>query len=150
MTQYYASIAVPIAALTGLDVPLPMPRPLNGSSHYSDGALIPMQILVSPFVEEPIIGDTNLTSRFSKLYAPNTYEPKSIFPPHDKRPREYSFYLEEGLSVGGVSFDEDHLGGPKGIQAQFVPGTIQWDSGRHGGGVGWLTVSLIIFSKTWC
>ena len=142
MTQYYASIAVPIAALTGLDVPVPMPRPLNGSSHYSDGALIPMQILVSPYVEAPIIADTDLTSRFSKLYAPHTYEPKSIFPPHDKRPRQYSFYLEEGLSVGGVSFDEDHLGGPKGIQAQFVPGTIQWDSGKHGGGVGWLSVSL--------
>jgi hypothetical protein len=102
-----------------------------------------MQILVSPFVEAPIAKDSALLSKFSKLYAPHTYNPKSIFPPHDKKPREYSFYLEEGLSVGGVSFDEDHLGGPKGIPAQFVPGTIQWDSGKHGGGVGWLTASQV-------
>jgi hypothetical protein len=117
MTQYYASIAVPIVALTGFDLPSPMPRPLNGSSHYTDGALIPMQVLVSPYVEAPIITDRSVTSRFSRLYAPHLYRPKS--------------------------FDEDHLGGPKGIPAQFVPGTIQWDSGRHGGGVGWLSVSLL-------
>jgi hypothetical protein len=141
MTQYYASIAIPIAALTGTGVAAPMPKPLNGSSHYSDGALIPMQILVSPYVEAPILSDRELLSRFKTITAPRHYSPRSIFPPHDISPRQYSFYLEDGLSVGGVSYDEDHLGGPKGIVEQFVPGTVQWDSGKHGGGVGWLSVS---------
>lgn len=141
MTQYYASIAVPIAAITSDYTNAPMPRPLNGSAHYSDSALIPMQILVSPYVEAPIAEDTTLIAKFTTLYKPHAYEPKSIFPPHDKNPRQYSFYLGEGLNVGGVSYDEDRLGGPKGIIDQFVPGTIQWNSGSHGGGVGWLTVS---------
>lgn len=140
MTQYYASIAVPIAAITSCYSTAPMPRPLNGSAHYSDGALIPMQILVSPYVEAPIANDTTLISKFKTLYRPHMYEPKSIFPPHDKKPREYSFYLGDGLNVGGVSYDEDQLGGPKGIVDQFVPGVVQWDSGRHGGGVGWMSV----------
>ena len=142
MTQYYASIAVPIAALNSDYASAPMPKPLNGSPHYSDGALIPMQILVSPYVEMPIEEDQALVSRFKTLYGSHTYEPRSLFPPHDKTPRQYSYYLEDGLNVGGVTHDEDQLGGPKGIIDQFVPGVIQWDSGNHGGGVGWLTVSL--------
>lgn len=143
MTQYYASIAIPIAAITGTDSGIPMPTPLNGSSHFSDGALIPMQILVSPYVEAPIVGNTALISRFTRISSPRNYSPRSIFPPHDKSPRQYSFYLRDGLSAGGVSYDEDHLGGPKGITEQFVPGMIQWDSGKHGGGVGWISVKVV-------
>lgn len=141
MTQYYASIAIPIAALIGPDSRAPMPKPLDGSSHYSDGALIPMQILVSPYVEAPIANDKILQSRFRIISSPRSYAPRSIFPPHDKSPRRYSFYIESGLNVGGVSYDEARLGGPKGIVEQFVPGTLQWDSGQHGGGVGWISVS---------
>lgn len=116
-----------------------MPSPLNGSEHFGDAALIPMQMLTAPYTEAGLTDE--IRSKFVKLYAPHMYTPKSTFPPHDKNPRKYTFWLEDGLSIGGVEFDEDQIGGPKGISAQFCPGVIQWNSGNHGAGCGWLSVS---------
>jgi hypothetical protein len=114
-----------------------MPHAIDGSPHYTDAALIPMQMIVAPYVERDITPD--LARKFVEL-EPHVYKPVSIFPPHDKVPREYSFYVGKGLSVGGITFDEDQVGGPKGAIEQFNPAVIQWDSGDHGGGVGWISV----------
>lgn len=116
-----------------------MPSPLNGSDHFSDCALIPMQMLTAPYTEAGLTDE--IRAKYHKLYAPHMYTPKSTFPPHDKNPRRYTYWLEEGLSIGGVEFDEDQIGGPKGIAEQFNPGVVQWDAGNHGFGCGWLSVS---------
>lgn len=118
----------------------PIPFPLNGSEHSSDAALIPMQMLTAPYTEEGLTEE--LRAKFKSLYGPHLYTPKSLFPPHDKNPRKYTYWLEEGLSIGGIEFDEDRIGGPKGIPAQYNPGVIQWDSGKHGHGCGWISVSV--------
>ena len=120
-----------------------MPNPIDGSPHYGDFTLVPMQMLTAPYAEASLTPETR--QRFHHLYRPHHYAPRSFFPPHDKEPRRYSFWLEDGLSVGGVEWDEDQLGGPKGIQDQFVPGVIQWDSGSHGAGCGWLSVGRQVF-----
>ena len=114
-----------------------MPLAIDGAPHYTDIALGPMQMIVAPFVEKGLTEE--LQAKFIDL-EPHTYEPRSFFPPHDKVPRDYSFYIGKGLNVGGISFDEDQLGGPKGAIEQFNPAVIQWDSGVHGGGVGWISV----------
>lgn len=114
-----------------------MPKAIDGSPHYTDAALLPMQMMVAPYVQRDITPD--LRRKFIQL-EPHVYKPLSIFPPHDKVPREYSFYVGEGLNVGGVTFDEDQVGGPKGAIEQFNPAVVQWDSGDHGGGVGWISV----------
>lgn len=118
----------------------PMPPTLNGSEHSSDAALVPMQMITAPFTEAGLTDE--IRSKFTRLYADHMYTPRSIFPPHDKNPRKYSFWIANGLNIGGVSFDENQIGGPKGIPEQFNPGVIQWDSGDHGGGCGWISASL--------
>ncbi|RSH80873.1 hypothetical protein EHS25_007042 [Saitozyma podzolica] len=136
--QYYATVGVNITSAIGLGGDHPMPRPLNGCEHGSDVALAPMQMLTAPYAEAGLTAA--LRSKFTKLYADHSHAALSSFPPHDKRPRRYTFWIAQGLSVGGVEFDEDQLGGPKGIQEQFNPGVIQWDSGNHGAGCGWISV----------
>jgi hypothetical protein len=56
--------------------------------------------------------------------------------------------IADGLNIGGVKYDETRLGGPKGDVTQFMPGVMQWDSGKHGGGVGWITVSGTLNPRT--
>lgn len=157
MTQYYATTAAHIACVVGLagpggsflicyrlvqpmTGPVPLPKPLIGSEHSSDAALIPLQVITAPYTEAHL--STAARAKFRTLYAEHYYKAKSIFPPHDKTPREYTMWLGHGLNIGGMSFDEDQTGGPSGNLTQFNPGVIQWDAGRHGGGVGWISVSL--------
>ena len=116
----------------------PLPGSLDGSPHYSDIAMIPLQMIVSRYVESSL--DETTRQRLRQL-VPHTFHAKSNFLPYDQTPREYSFVIADGLNLGGVKYDETRLGGPKGDVTQFVPGVIQWDSGKHGGGVGWISVS---------
>jgi hypothetical protein len=118
-----------------------MPRPLNGCEHLSDIALAPLQMITAAFTEASLTDD--IRAKFTSLHSEHTSTALSIFPPHDKQPRRYSFWIGEGISVGGVEFDEDQLGGPKGIQTQFCPGVIQWDAGKNGNGCGWISVRLL-------
>lgn len=116
-----------------------MPSSLASASHHTDVACIPMQMILSDYVEK-YLPDATL-KRLTKL-EPHAYSPKSTFAPFDKTPREYSFHILDGLNVGGIKYDETQLGGPKGVLYQYIPGVIQWDSGKHGNGVGWIAVSV--------
>jgi hypothetical protein len=136
LSQYYATVGATIAPVTGLQA-APFPQPLIGAEHGSDVALLPLQMLVAPYVEAALTREDR--AKFTAL-TPHTYAPKAFSPPHDLSPRQYSFYVGQGLNIGGVSFDEEHLGGPALNVGQFVPGAIQWDSGLHGGGCGWIAV----------
>jgi hypothetical protein len=107
--------------------------------------MIPMQMIVSRYVEASL--DDTTRQRLRQLI-PHTFQAKSNFLPYDKVPREYSFVVADGLNIGGVKYDETRLGGPKGDVTQFVPGVIQWDSGRHGGGVGWISVGVTMTCQT--
>jgi hypothetical protein len=49
--------------------------------------------------------------------------------------------VDEGLSVGGVEFDESVVGGPSINQPSFSPGVILWDTGANGAGAGYISVS---------
>ena len=122
-----------------------MPKALDGCPHYTDIALIPMQMITAAYVEAAMPAD--IPSKLRALYAPHFYKPLSVFPPHDQKPREYTYWLEEGLSIGGVSFDEDQVGGPKGDIEQFNPAVIQWDAGKTGAGCGWMSVSTAHFPR---
>lgn len=137
LTQYYATIGATIASVAGLEGVYPMPKPLIGAEHGSDVALLPLQMIAAPYIEASLT--PTLRAKFRSL-TPHSYAPKALSPPHDKRARQYTFHLARGLSVGGVSFDEPTLGGPAENVGQFTPGVIQWDSGDHGGGVGWIAV----------
>lgn len=136
MTQYYATVGATIASVTGLE-DAPIPKPLIGCEHGSDVALLPLQMIVAPYCEASLT--SALRDKFKTL-TPHRYTPQAFSPPHDIAPRQYTFHLAHGLSVGGVCFDEDVLGGPAKNVEQFTPGTIQWDSGDHGSGVGWIAV----------
>jgi hypothetical protein len=96
-----------------------------------------MQMLISKYVESCL--EEKVRQRLRGL-EPHEHRAQSIFAPYDISARQYTYAILEGLSVGGVSYHETRMGGPKGDVTQFVPGTIQWDSGEHGGGVGWITV----------
>jgi hypothetical protein len=115
-----------------------MPSALDGCPHYSDLAGVPMTMIIANYVESFL--PPSVKEQFFTL-TPHVYSAISNFLPYDKKPRDYSFAISDGLNVGGVKYDETRLGGPKGDVTQFVPATIQWDSGRHGGGVGWIAVS---------
>lgn len=117
----------------------PMPKPLMTAEHLNDVAIIPMQMITGRYAEAGL--DDGLRAKFHRLYEPHMYTPKSFFPPYDKSARRYTFWLEDGLSAGGIEFDESVIGGPAKNLEQFCPGVIQWDSGNHGAGCGWLSVS---------
>lgn len=121
---------------------MPIPQPLIGSEHYSDAALIPMQMLTAPYTEAALTSE--LRDKFCKLYSDHWFEAQSIYPPRDASPRKYKIYVADGLSVGGVEYDTDRLGGPKGDVTQFNPGVVQWDSGKHGAGCGWISASDLL------
>ncbi|WVQ84278.1 hypothetical protein IAT38_006430 [Cryptococcus sp. DSM 104549] len=138
MTQYYGILGSAITGITGRDDSgYPLPSPLDGSTHYTDMAIIPMQMIAAPYVESQISSTTK--SKLASLYAPHAYSAQAISPPWDKRPRNYTYWVEDGLSVGGVSFDESVVGGPSIAPTSFSPGVVQWDAGKNGAGVGWIS-----------
>lgn len=100
-----------------------------------------MTMIIAPYVESFLSDRTR--QQFLHL-EPHIYRAISDFQPYDKHPRQYTFSISDGLNIGGVKYDETRMGGPKGDVTQFVPAVIQWDSGKHGGGVGWIAVSLFI------
>jgi hypothetical protein len=116
-----------------------MPKPLDGAEHYTDMAIIPMQMLTAPYVESAI--PSSVKSKLSALYGSHYYTAQSIYPPYETRPRNYSFWVEDGLSAGGIEFDENVVGGPSINQPSFSPGVILWGAGKNGAGAGWISVS---------
>ena len=116
----------------------PLPANLLAAEHVSDTAIIPMQMLTAPYMARSITPES--ISKLQALYAPHAVEAQAISPPWERSPRRYTFWLEEGLSVGGISFDESVVGGPSINPAQFSPGVIQWNAGETGSGVGWISV----------
>jgi hypothetical protein len=44
-----------------------MPKPLDGAEHYTDMAIIPMQMLTAPYMESAI--SSSAKSKLNKLYA---------------------------------------------------------------------------------
>jgi hypothetical protein len=117
-----------------------MPKPLLGSEHDSDVAIIPIQMVTLPYVERAL--SQRARDRLCGLYADHMYTPSTISTPHDVSPREYTFWVGKGLNIGGIDFDESTVGGPAENPEQWCPGVIQWDSGAHGTGCGWLSVSV--------
>lgn len=98
-----------------------------------------MQMVVAPYMESAI--SSSAKSKLSKLYGDHSYTAQTISPPWDKRPRNYTFWVTDGLSAGGVEFDESVVGGPSINQPSFSPGVILWDAGKSGAGSGWISVS---------
>ena len=116
-----------------------MPKPLDGAEHYTDMPIIAMQAVVSPYMESHISDQAK--SRLASLYGPHQYNTQAFSPPWEKRPRNYTYWVEDGLSVGGTEFDESVVGGPSIDPKSFSPGVLLWDSGNNGGGAGWISVS---------
>ncbi|ORX41089.1 hypothetical protein BD324DRAFT_678482 [Kockovaella imperatae] len=137
LTQYYGIIGSGITGIIGMNGSYPMPNPLDGSNHYTDMAIIPMQVVTSVYTESLI--PSQAKSRFAALYAPHMYDTQAFSPPWDKRPRNYTFWVDDGLSVGGIEFDESEVGGPSINQGSFSPGVILWDAGKGGAGAGWIS-----------
>ncbi|WWD16288.1 hypothetical protein CI109_100714 [Kwoniella shandongensis] len=137
LTQYYGILGSAITGLIGLDGSYPMPKPLDGSVHYTDIAIIPMQMVVAPYMEAQITSQAK--SKLSALYGDHYYTAQTISPPWDKRPRNYTYWVADGLSAGGVSFDEGVVGGPSINQPSFSPGVILWDAGKGGAGSGYIS-----------
>jgi hypothetical protein len=48
--------------------------------------------------------------------------------------------MEDGLSAGGIQFDQEYIGGASINPEQFTPGVIIWDAGADSS-VGWISVS---------
>ena len=78
-----------------------------------------MQMVVAPYMESQITSSAKI--RLSKLYADHLYTAQAISPPWDKRPRNYTYWVADGLSAGGVEFDESVVGGPSINQPSFSP-----------------------------
>ena len=116
-----------------------MPNPLDGAVHYTDMAIIPMQALTSAYMESFI--SSTVKDRLKSLYGPHQYTAQAFSPPWDKRFRNYTFWVDDGLSVGGAEFDESEVGGPSINLESFSPGVILWDAGQAGAGAGWISVS---------
>lgn len=100
-----------------------------------------MQMLVAPYVEAQLSADAR--AKFHRLYAPHSYTTQAVSPPFDRSPRVYTFWLEDGLSAGGVSFRQSDVGGACLNPEQFAPGVILWDAGKDNPGVGWISVREI-------
>ncbi|KAK8869446.1 hypothetical protein IAR55_000010 [Kwoniella newhampshirensis] len=137
LTQYYGILGSAITGIIGLKGSYPMPKPLDGSVHYTDMAVIPMQMVVAPYVEAQITAEAK--SKLTSLYDDHLYTAQAISPPWDKRVRNYTYWVADGLSAGGVSFDESVVGGPSINRPSFSPGVILWDAGKSGAGSGYIS-----------
>jgi hypothetical protein len=104
-------------------------------------AIIPMQMVTAPYVESKI--SSSAKSKLSSLYGDHSYTAQAISPNFDERPRNYTFWVQDGLSAGGVEYDEAVVGGPSVNPSSFSPGVILWDAGKGGAGSGWISVSFI-------
>ena len=123
-----------------------MPKPLDGSDHYTDLAMAPMQMLTAPYVESHL--SPNVSTKLAKLYSPHMYTAQALSYPYDVRPRNYTFWVDDGWSIGGVEFDESEVGGPSINQPSFSPGVILWDAGKGGTGVGYISVGASHLTHT--
>ncbi len=83
----------------------------------------------------------DVKDKLYNLYSDHLYKIQTISPPWDKYPRNYTYWVANGLSVGGVEFDESVVGGPSINQPSFSPGVILWDAGAQGSGSGYISVS---------
>ena len=141
LTQYYGILGSAITGIIGLNssTGYPMPNPLDGSVHYTDMAIIPMQMVVAPYMESVITSQAK--SKLFGLYGDHSYNATAFSPNFELRPRDYTYWVADGLSVGGTSFDEVVVGGPSVNVDSFSPGVILWDAGKGGAGNGFISVS---------
>lgn len=104
-----------------------------------------MQMIVGRFAEQHITPATR--AKFENLYADHLFTAQAMSPPFDKSPRRYTCWVENGLSAGGIEFDQKFVGGASINTEQFTPGVILWDAGGDSAGAGWISVSLSINLK---
>ena len=115
---------------------------MASGGHLQDISGLPMMGLIAPYLEEQLSESAKLAFT---TFRPHTYEAQAFSPPFDKRPRKYTYVLSEGLSIGGIEFDQRNVGGASINPTQFCPGVIQWDAGS--GFVGWIVVSSVLFDS---
>jgi hypothetical protein len=94
--------------------------------------------LIAPYLESYLPSVTR--GAFTELQ-PHFHTAQAFSPPFDANPRQYSYYVGNGYSVGGIEFDECVAGGPSINLGCFAPGVILWDTGRVGSSLGWISVS---------
>lgn len=121
-----------------MDGTYPMPKPLDGSVHYTDMAMIPMQMVTAPYAEAQLSSASK--AKITTFSGDHEFSVQAISPPFDARPRNYTYWVADGLSAGGVEFDENTVGGPSINQPSFSPGVILWDAGKTAAGSGFISV----------
>lgn len=100
-----------------------------------------MQMIVASYSERYISPEAH--AKFNKLDKSRSFTTQAISPPFDRSPRTYTCWIEDGLSAGGIEFDQEYVGGASINPEQFTPGVIIWDAGADSS-VGWISVSEVI------
>jgi hypothetical protein len=149
MTQYLSILGLYIVGLIGLSM-APVPTPLANSLHFSDGALGPLLALISPTHDALVPASTRRA--LASLSGAQTWRGKAYSPPFDDvgpgAERNYSGWVEDGLSVGGMQIREARVGGPALNNQSFSPAVVQWRAAAEV--IKYISVGLLLLSLFEC
>ncbi|KAJ6527180.1 hypothetical protein B0H19DRAFT_1196617 [Mycena capillaripes] len=133
MRAYYGILGGQIAGLIGgiEDGTAPLPKPIVGSEHFSDGAANVLTPLIAKF-NDPYVPAATL-AQLKGLSGSRAYAAQAVSPPWDNPtiPRNYTSWTASGLSIGAIASDEKVVGGAATNQAAYVPASIIWSTGSQ-------------------
>ncbi|ETS75989.1 hypothetical protein PFICI_12933 [Pestalotiopsis fici W106-1] len=134
MKNYVAIVSLQIDTLVGRAQSPLSSRPW-AMAHADDYEYAPLIALLAPYHNSLLPNET--VSSFVTFPGEHTYTTAAFSPPTDTYPRNYTTWLSANLTIGGQSFDEDAVGGPRYDSSQWTPAAVQWL--RSDGSVGFFT-----------
>ena len=106
-------------------------------SHADDFAFAPLFAIMGEHMNSLI--PKEVQKKLTAFSGTHTFNTSIISPVYDYGHRNITAWLAPNISVGGQTFNEVEVGGPRQTQNQFNPGVVQWQTGKE---IGFITVCL--------
>ncbi|GAB7363437.1 hypothetical protein MBLNU230_g3711t2 [Neophaeotheca triangularis] len=123
MNKYFAAMAGWLWVLVGKEKSSVYEKP-ELMSHASDFSLGPLMAILSRDQEAFVTPD--VMEKLQYFQGEHTFEISAFSPPYDYALRNYTTWMSENISIGGVSFDQDVIGGTSLAPGSWSPAVIQW------------------------
>ena len=106
-------------------------------SHADDFTYAPLFAVLGEYHNSLI--PKHVVQKLKRFSGEHTYNTSIISPAYDLgHHRNITAWLAPNISIGGETFDEVEIGGPRQTQTQFKPAVVQWQTGAE---IGFISVS---------
>ncbi|KAG4415364.1 hypothetical protein IFR04_011513 [Cadophora malorum] len=128
-TRYFSLLSLHLWNIVGKEYSA-LPESPQTLSHADDFTYAPLFAVLGEYHNSLI--PKHVVQKLKRFSGEHTYNTSIISPAYDLgHHRNITAWLAPNISIGGETFDEVEIGGPRQTQTQFKPAVVQWQTGAE-------------------